>query len=299
MKLLRTPENALGTIHPATVRTFLLGALCLMALLVSGLGISLANAESYISTDRYWETWGSTGAGAFLQRNWSGRWEWSSQSGDTPICNQKCTIALCKRTGSVGGDMISCGFGGTQLFSVKYIAAPAGTTGSQAQQLWAKKYGTSGTWLINGWVGQVSTADCFGIVIFQGAGDLSEVFPGSHCGKIPPRDLACDTSGKVTLDYGTLEAGKLNDATTNTTLSFTCNQAATATMKLNANVIDLGRKGDLTAAISIAGKDLAAGSDIAVTNGTVTTTITSTLKAKGIPAAGPFEGSGVLIISYQ
>lgn len=116
---------------------------------------------------------------------------------------------------------------------------------------------------------------------------------------MPPPDLVCTTSGKVTIDYGTLDSSKLNGATASTTLSITCNQAATATIQLNDSVIDLGRKGDLTAAISIGGKDLATGSDIAVKDGTVTATITSTLKAKGTPAAGAFEGSGVLIIGYQ
>ncbi|WP_261420805.1 hypothetical protein [Serratia quinivorans] len=110
--------------------------------------------------------------------------------------------------------------------------------------------------------------------------------------------MSCTTSGKVTIDYGTLDGSKLNGATASTNLSFTCNQAATATIKLNDSVIDLGRKGDLTAAISINGKDLASGSDVAVKSGTVTTTITSTLKVKGTPAAGAFEGSGVLIIGY-
>ncbi|CAI1984046.1 Uncharacterised protein [Serratia quinivorans] len=125
------------------------------------------------------------------------------------------------------------------------------------------------------------------------------LFPGgASCGAVPPADLTCNTSGKVTIDYGTLDGSKLNGATASTNLSFTCNQAATATIKLNDSVIDLGRKGDLTAAISINGKDLASGSDVAVKSGTVTTTITSTLKAKGTPAAGAFEGSGVLIIGY-
>jgi hypothetical protein len=132
-----------------------------------------------------------------------------------------------------------------------------------------------------------------------GGAGRGAVFPGgSSCGQIPPLNLACTTSGKVTIDYGTLSSGQLNGATASTNLSFICNQAATASIKLNNSVIDLGRNGDLTAAISIGGKDLASGSDVAVTNGTVTTTITSTLKAKGTPAAGAFEGSGVLIIGY-
>ncbi|MDW5500715.1 hypothetical protein R6Y99_13060 [Pseudomonas lundensis] len=130
-------------------------------------------------------------------------------------------------------------------------------------------------------------------------GNSATVFPGTGCGLVPPANLTCTTSGKVTIDYGSLEASKLNGATANTTFSFTCNQAATATIKLNGSVIDLGRNGDLTAVISIGGKDLATGSDLAVKDGTVTATITSTLKAKGTPAVGPFEGSGVLIIGYQ
>ncbi|CAI0957848.1 Uncharacterised protein [Serratia quinivorans] len=182
------------------------------------------------------------------------------------------------------------------------ITIPSGTTANGAQKLWAAKYGTSGSWQLGPWSQPTYNTNCVGIAVWntQVTGiPIGTIFPGSSCGLIPPLNLACDTSGKVTIDYGTLSSGQLNGATASTTLSFTCNQAATATIKLNSSVIDLGRKGDLTAAISIGGKDLATGSNVAVKNGTVTTTITSTLKAKGTPAAGPFEGSGVLIISYQ
>jgi hypothetical protein len=189
--------------------------------------------------------------------------------------------------------------GNTAILNVKL---PNGTTESQAQKLWAAKYGTSGTWELGPWSQPAFNSSCVGIAVWNINAVISIQgvrFPGSSCGVVPPLNLACDTSGKVTIDYGTLSSGQLNGATASTTLTFACNQAATATITLNDSVIDLGRKGDLTAAISIGGKDLASGSDVAVKNGTVTTTITSTLKAKGTPAAGAFEGSGVLIIGYQ
>lgn len=188
-------------------------------------------------------------------------------------------------------------------FMSNIVTLPRGTTASEAQKLWAAKYGTSGTWQLGPRGYPVFGSDCSAFIIWNGVmtplGNSATVFPGTGCGLVPPANLTCTTSGKVTIDYGSLEASKLNGATANTTFSFTCNQAATATIKLNGSVIDLGRNGELTAAISIGGKDLATGSDITVKNGSVTTTITSTLKAKGTPAAGPFEGSGVLIIGYQ
>ncbi|MFS7188711.1 hypothetical protein AB6848_24915 [Serratia proteamaculans] len=286
MKLLRTPK---------IVQTFLLGGLCLVTLLVSGLGAPSVNATPYVSTDRYWKTNGGT------MTNWSGRWEWSSQVGDASLCSQRggCSMSLCLfRTMSMTPISTKC-VGNTAILNVNL---PRGTTESQAQKLWVAKYGTSGTWYIGPWSLPAWNTECIGLAVWNintSFGVQGIIFPGSSCGKAPPLNLACDTSGKVTIDYGTLSSGQLNGATASTNLSFTCNQAATATIKLNDSVIDLGRKGDLTAAISIGGKDLASGSDVAVTNGTVTTTITSTLKAKGTPVAGAFEGSGVLIIGYQ
>lgn len=284
MKLLRITE---------IVQTFLLGMLCLVTLWVIVLGVLPANATPYVSTDRYWKTSGGT------MTNWSGRWEWSSQVGDSSICpTGDCFMAVCVlKRGSLSA-LPRC----YRDNSVLNVTIPYGATATDAQKLWAAKYGTSGTWQLGPWSLATYNTDCVGIAVWNRPtplGPNSSVFPGSGCGVIPPLNLACDTSGKVTIDYGTLDGSKLNGATASTTLSFTCNQAATATIKLNDNVIDLGRKGDLTAAISIGGKDLATGSDVAVKSGTVTTTITSTLKAKGTPAAGAFEGSGVLIIGYQ
>lgn len=312
MKLLRITEIAQRSTYSTTVRAFLLEALCLVTLLVSTLGVSLANAASYVSVDRYWQTTGGSGstAGGFTDGNWSGRWEWSSQTGDVSICSTSgrggCLVVLCLvrfKDRGTSSNSLYCGANNKpQLLN---IMIPNGTTAVQAQQIWAGKYGTSGSWQTGPWAAfTMNSSSCFAMILWPDGGGFSSqfgnIFPGgSSCGQIPPPNLACTTSGKVTIDYGTLSSGQLNGATASTTLSFTCNQAATATIKLNDSVIDLGRKGDLTAAISIGGKDLASGSDVAVKSGTVTTTITSTLKAKGTPAAGAFEGSGVLIIGYQ
>lgn len=226
-----------------------------------------------------------------------GRWEWKEQSGNVPICHSStrrgCTIAICIKQ----YDWYCNSY--KEQYINKYIYVPNGTTAAQAQAVWAAKYGTSGSWSVNNWATAISISTCFGMAIWPSENyALSDFIVGSSCATPPPVDLSCTTSGKVTIDYGTLDGSKLNGATASTNLSFTCNQAATAAIKLNDSVIDLGRKGDLTAAISINGKDLASGSDVAVKSGTVTTTITSTLKAKGTPAAGAFEGSGVLIIGY-
>lgn len=227
-----------------------------------------------------------------------GRWEWKEQSGDIAICHSTsglgCVVAICIKKYQWFCDMHK----DTNIN--KYIYIRNGSTAAQAQAAWAAKYGTSGTWIVNGWGTGISISTCFGMVTWPSENyRLSDFIAGSSCATPPPVNLTCTTSGKVTIDYGTLDGSKLNGATASSNLSITCNQAATATVKMNDSVIDLGRKGDLTAAISIGGKDLATGSDVAVKNGTVTTTITSTLKAKGTPAAGAFEGSGVLIIGYQ
>lgn len=194
------------------------------------------------------------------------------------------------------------------------VIMPFNGTERDAQIAWESKVGTGqfSTYFTQVIAGESLISQykkvCFLMMLAQtstmqantGALDSAVPFPGSggNCAYVPPFQLVCTTSGKVDINYGTLDGSKLNGATASTTLSFSCNQAATAEIKLDRTTLDLGRKGDLTAAISIGGKDLASGSDVAVKNGTVTTTITSTLKAKGTPTAGPFEGSGVLIIGY-
>lgn len=264
-----------------------------------------ALARPYVTVDKLTVTKlpvkvpGQPGA---TSNDFTGQWDWKEQSGDVSICNSTkrggCVITLC--TKHAWYQCISTDNGIT--ISGMTVTVPNGTTAAQAQVAWAAKYGTSGYWSIRDWrlSALINLKEyCIGITIYPRSNpDLSEFIPGSSCAEPPPPNLSCTTSGKVTIDYGTLDGSKLNGATASTTLSFTCNQAATANIKLNDSVIDLGRSGDLTAAISIGGKDLATGSNVAVKNGTVTTTITSTLKAKGTPAAGAFEGSGVLIIGY-
>ncbi|WP_413502409.1 hypothetical protein [Serratia proteamaculans] len=248
-------------------------------------------ATPYVTVDKNYSKFrpGPSGVGGVTDYDYAGRWEWKEQTGDVSICNipTGCFLKLTdypQRLGPriKGYGMLNIGFG---------------STATQAQAKWASFYGTSGSWSVQTTMGFTPITTCFGMVIMSGP--QLEFIPGSSCASPPPVNLSCTTSGKVTIDYGTLDGSKLNGTTASTTLSITCNQAATATIKLNDSVIDLGRKGDLTAAISIGGKDLASGSDVAVKSGTVTTTITSTLKAKGTPAAGAFEGSGVLIIGYQ
>jgi hypothetical protein len=294
MKLLRVTEIAQGPMYSKTVRAYLLGVLCLATLLVSGFGVLPANAAAYVSVDKSWRVPTSS-----LNTDWygMGQWEWSSENGNVSICSLRiCRVYICVRriNPSIRISLTLC--------DVKTATIRSGMTATQAQQVWVSKHGTSGSWRVgpSGLAGAYDQ-NCVGFVVENNTGIFGGAIPiiGTNCGKVPPLDLVCTTSGKVIIDYGTLSSGQLNGATASTTLTFACNQAATATIKLNGSDIDLGRKGDLTAAISIDGKDLATGSDVAVKNGTVTTTITSTLKAKGTPAVGPFEGSGVLIVSYQ
>lgn len=253
-----------------------------------------ALATPYVTVDKTSFHMVTVGVGSHA---FEGRWEWKEQSGDIAICHsttrQGCVVAICIKSYLWYCDSYK------DAYINKYIYIRNGTTAAQAQAAWAAKYGTSGSWSVSNWDTAVSISTCFGIVTWPTNNySLSDFIAGSSCAVPPPVNLTCTTSGKVTIDYGTLDGSKLNGVTASTNLSITCNQSATATVKMNDSVIDLGRKGDLTAAISINGKDLASGSDVAVTNGTVTTTITSTLKAKGTPAAGAFEGSGVLIIGY-
>ncbi|CAI0788847.1 Uncharacterised protein [Serratia quinivorans] len=243
-----------------------------------------------------------------------GSYQWSSEESNSVICHRVggCTVGIClwdlrPKIPSTGRSLTCTDYAEASVRDYT-IVVPDGATVADVQAQWVAEKGASGNFRVYlGWFypGKFEPAgnSCMGFLLWPLVGGVgspnASLIAGQSCGILPPADLKCTTSGKVEIDYGTLEASKLNGATATTTFSLTCDRDATATIKLNDSVIDLGRKGDLTAAISIGGKDLATGSDVAVKNGTVTTTITSTLKAKGTPAVGPFEGSGVLIISYQ
>ncbi|TFZ52362.1 hypothetical protein E5C26_06480 [Serratia proteamaculans] len=261
--------------------------------------------------------------------NWSaymtGKVTWYDTDDKEVICHNSrgCAVLLCYPLLGAGGFTyclnylpIDTSYGRT----LPMVVIPNNGTERDAQVAWDNKIGNFSTMFtgpsqatptmqhVTKWYKNV----CVRVMISQsnvprndGYGVKPDPTPmrggNAACAYIPPYDLTCTTNGKVEIDYGTLDGNKLNGSVASTNLSFTCNQDATAIIRLDRNSLDLGRKGDLTAEISIDGKNLGTttGSNVAVTNGTVTTTITSTLKAKGTPAAGPFEGSGVLIIGYN
>jgi hypothetical protein len=280
------------------------------------LGVSgWAHSALYTTVTGYYKTMVNN----YMYYYWvNGTYVWGPEGSPGDVICQRaggCTVGICmwdlkgRPVTNNPFDSYTCSGYGESSTKNSSITIPNGATVSDAQIKWAAEKGSSGGFRIyagifyNSQPFSIAGNACMGLLVWPSVNQMADsggkLISGQACGILPPNDLQCTTSGKVDIDYGTLEASKLNGATATTTFSLTCDRDATATIKLNDSVIDLGRNGDLTAAISIGGKDLATGSDVAVTNGTVTTTITSTLKAKGTPAAGPFEGSSVLIISYQ
>lgn len=255
----------------------------------------------------------------------TGKVGWYDTDDKQVICHNSsgCAVMLCYPLGGNGGFIYCLNATPIDVYrgiTLPMVVIPNNSTERDAQIAWDSKIGNFDVRFQDpdGHAGTMSTIAgqyknaCFRVMIAQTSTLTSGAYGtkpdpdpmrggNAACSYIPPYDLTCATSGKVEIDYGTLDGSKLNGSTASTNLSFSCNQVATAIVRLDRNSLDLGRKGDLTAEISIDGKNLgtSVGSNVAVTNGTVTTTITSTLKAKGTPAAGPFEGSGVLIIGYQ
>jgi len=128
----------------------------------------------------------------------------------------------------------------------------------------------------------------------------------------PPQDLAtcvpivlppvvCDLNGDTTINHKTILENAINGAQASTQLNLVCKGSASVTLKATrTNSYGVRLRGDdsLYSEVKINGKDATNGISVqAISNLNSPINITSTLKARGAVAPGPFSGSTVITVS--
>ncbi|NHB92683.1 adhesin [Photorhabdus cinerea] len=128
------------------------------------------------------------------------------------------------------------------------------------------------------------------------------LLPGSLCGIAPPPIGFCQVSeGSVELNYGNIDEAKLEGATRSENINVTCNRdmniVVTATGP-DRGVVPLRGDGSLKAQLLLNDRKGEQGVPIFVpAGGNVPVTVKSILQKNGRVEAGPFSGSGAIILA--
>lgn len=120
------------------------------------------------------------------------------------------------------------------------------------------------------------------------------------CVPLTPVPVTCDIAGNTTIDHKTLLDNALNGAQASTQLNLKCDRSASVTIRATrTNSYGVSLKGDsLYSEVRINGMDATDGINIsAIGNLDIPVNISSTLKARGAVAPGPFSGSTVITVS--
>ncbi|TNH44169.1 MrpH family fimbial adhesin [Photorhabdus luminescens] len=134
------------------------------------------------------------------------------------------------------------------------------------------------------------------------SGFHGRLLPGSLCGVAPPPIGFCQVSeGSVELNYGSIDEAKLEGATRAENINVTCNVdieiIVTATGP-DRGLVPLRSDGSLKAKLLLNEKNGEDGVAVFVpAGGSVPITVKSILQKNGRVEAGPFSGSGAIILA--
>ncbi|WP_350307223.1 MrpH family fimbial adhesin [Photorhabdus viridis] len=128
------------------------------------------------------------------------------------------------------------------------------------------------------------------------------LLPGSLCGVAPPPIGFCQVSeGSVELDYGSIDEAELENATKTGNINVTCNvdiNIVVIATGLNGEFVPLRNDGSLKAKLLLNDKKGEDGVSVFVpAGGNVPITVKSILQKNGRVEAGPFSGSGTIILA--
>lgn len=142
-----------------------------------------------------------------------------------------------------------------------------------------------------------SQPTCIGLRLSAIDGLFTPCFPLKKA-TAPP--VKCDLAGNTNIDHKILSDTALDGAQASTQLNIKCNGSASVTVKATrTNSYGVSLRGDsLYSEVKINDRDATDGINISATNNLdVPINITSTLKTRGVVAAGPFSGSTVITVS--
>ncbi|SFU57229.1 pilus assembly protein [Xenorhabdus koppenhoeferi] len=130
-------------------------------------------------------------------------------------------------------------------------------------------------------------------------------YPGSTCGKLPPPRQSCSIDVPAEISYGELTASEVNNATRQATGYVRCNLAGEITVlgmskdRQEKIYLDSGQK--LYSTLKVEDKEGLKGARIFVEKGFApkSFTLTSQLHALSQPRAGKYEGTAIILLSYN
>ncbi|MDR0218422.1 MAG: pilus assembly protein [Enterobacteriaceae bacterium] len=160
-------------------------------------------------------------------------------------------------------------------------------------------------------------AECVGLFytrqILPGRGN-ARIFPNSTCNKLPPPNQSCAIELPTEIAYGELKASEVNNKTGEITGSVKCSLASKeitlhVRSKDGLEKVNLDANGTIFSTLQISGQNI-----VQKTNGTegvtvivpknndsTTFTLTSTLHTNTpeLPKAGKYEGTAVVLLTYN
>jgi hypothetical protein len=229
---------------------------------------------------------------------YQGMFSWpSEESNNVPLCvSSSCSVAIC----SFSNDPEElCG---NPSYALTRVLVSQGATAQDMRIAFTARNGLSGNWSTITPAPLRAAGTCFGMMYWQGANDNNlsgKVIPGSYCGAVPPTPETCDITGDVNINYGLVNQQNVDGAVKSEPLMINCTASTLLKLTLVGNKnIDLGQNGNLTATLRMSGQDLANGVAVTAAVGNNSFMIDSTLHAPGLPDAGSFRGSGVVIMAY-
>lgn len=223
---------------------------------------------------------------------------WPHENDNIILCTnavEDCMILPCK---------VRKGVAPTCNKGYETVIIPAQSTLAQARNRWVSRHGEiSSTFDYRAYLGGYEGL-CFNMAVAYStnpSANPSAFLPGTHCAFMPPPNLTCSVSDNLNINYGTLADDKADAAKAGADIEVRCSAAATVTLSIaGPRKIDLGRALQLQASLFINNKHLADGFSFKAGTQTTTLRVTSILEAPAsFPLAGPFQGSSVLMMTYE
>ncbi|CNI01171.1 MrpH family fimbial adhesin [Yersinia pekkanenii] len=227
-----------------------------------------------------------------------GTYSWPSEEMKGVLCTaSSCSVAICHYSDSPNAEIC-----GNPSYASTNVKVSQGADAEEMRRAFILKNGISGPWVTSTADPLRSVGSCFGIMYWQGDNDnnsTGRVIPGSYCGAVPPTPETCEIMGDVYINYGSLNQQGVDGAVKSEPLLINCTAKTSLILTLvGSKNIDLGQNGNLTSTLKVSGQDLSDGVSISAIQGSTSFPIESTLHATGLPDAGIFSGSGVVIMSY-
>lgn len=231
-------------------------------------------------------------------QQYQGTYSWSSEEMPGVLCTAaSCSVAICHYSTAPGAEIC-----GNPSYALTRVLVPQGATAEVMRTAFVAKNGVSGSWSTVTTDPLRAAGSCFGVMYWQGSNDTNatgRVIPGSYCGTVPPTPETCEIIGTVDINYGSLNQQSVDGAIKSEPLNIKCTVRTSVILTLvGGKSINLGQNGKLTSTLKVSGQDLSSGVTVIAPVGQTGFPIESTLHSVGLPDAGTFNGSGVVIMSY-